>query len=440
MNQGAGLRYARYVLAVMVAINFLNYMDRWVASAASPLIQKEFGLSDSQVGLLGSAFLLVYAVAALPFGYWADRGIRKTVIGVGVAIWSVATLFTGFSRNFAQLFATRAVLGIGEAGYYPAGTSLLSDWFPKEQRGRVMSIWGAGSTIGIAVGFAGGGYIADKFGWRDAFFFAAVPGILCAILAFTMREPLRGAMEKKGPSVVRTADASIRTFFTLMRIPTLRATILSQTLLYFVLASNAFWLPILLNRRFHMTVSQAGLLAGVVIVLGGLVGTLGGGWVADRLGQKSPNAYLQVGIAGFLVGAVFIVVALIGPYSLGPIPIFIPSFFIAVVAIYLYSGPYTALSQAVVTPGLRASAVTVLLFVSHVFGDSHSTFDIGVISDHIGSLQTALLITSPTLLVIAAILAAMGLRSAKHDVEAMEEDWASRGAAQAPAAAVATGK
>ncbi len=97
----------------MVAINFLNYMDRWVASAASPLIQKEFGLSDAQVGLLGSAFLLVYAVAALPFGYWADRGIRKTVIGVGVAIWSVATLFTGFSRNFAQLFATRAVLGIG---------------------------------------------------------------------------------------------------------------------------------------------------------------------------------------------------------------------------------------------------------------------------------------------------------------------------------------
>jgi len=142
--------YARYVLVVMVGINFLNYMDRWVAAAAAPLVQKEFHLSDALIGLLGSAFLIVYAVAALPFGYWADRGVRKTVIGVGVAIWSIATLFTGFARNFAQLFLSRAVLGIGEASYYPAGTSLLSDYFPKEQRGRVMSIWGAGSTLGIA--------------------------------------------------------------------------------------------------------------------------------------------------------------------------------------------------------------------------------------------------------------------------------------------------
>src|SRR5205807_4411256 len=118
--------------------------------------------------LLGSAFLLVYAVAALPFGYWADRGVRKVVIGVGVTIWSIATLFTGFSRNFAHLFISRSVLGIGEAGYYPAGTSLLSDWFPKEQRGRVMSIWGAGSTIGIAAGCAGGGYVPHHLVSRTA--------------------------------------------------------------------------------------------------------------------------------------------------------------------------------------------------------------------------------------------------------------------------------
>src|SRR5439155_18102089 len=172
--------------------------------------------------------------------------------------------------------------------------------FPKEQRGRVMSIWGAGSTIGIAVGFAGGGFIAEKFGWRDAFFFAAVPGILCAILAFATREPLRGSAEVKGPQVERTGDGSGRSFLALLRIPTLRATILAQTLLYFVLASNAFWLPILLNRRFDMSVSQAGLLAGVVLVFGGLIGTLGGGWLADRLGRTSPKAYLQVGIGGFL--------------------------------------------------------------------------------------------------------------------------------------------
>ena len=421
--------YPRYILAVMVAINFLNYMDRYVGAAASPLIQTEFHLSDSQVGLLGSAFLLVYAVAALPFGYWADRGVRKTVVGIGVAIWSVATLFTGFARNFTQVFLTRAVLGIGEAGYYPAGTSLLADYFPKEQRGRTAAIWGAGSTVGIAVGFAGGGYIAEKFGWRDAFFFAAVPGLLCALLAFGLREPLRGSAESRGPAVHATHDANLRRFLDLMRIPTLRATILSQTLLYFVLASNAFWLPILLHRRFGLSAGQGGILAGAVLVAGGLIGTLAGGWIADRRLRKSPAAHLEVGIAGFLVGAVLIVIALVAPMSIGPVPVFIPVFLATVVCLYLYSGPFTALSQNVVSPALRASGVTMLLFVSHVFGDSHSTFDVGFISDHLGgNLQGALLITSPTLLILAAIIASTGLRTAQADTKSMEDEWAARAA------------
>jgi MFS family permease len=426
--------YARYVLVVMVGINFLNYMDRWVAAAASPLVQKEFHLSDSLIGLLGSAFLLVYAIAALPFGYWADRGVRKTVIGVGVAIWSVATLFTGFARNFAQLFLSRAVLGIGEASYYPAGTSLLSDYFPKEQRGRVMSIWGAGSTLGIAVGFAGGGYIAERFGWRNAFFFAAVPGIIFALLAFGLREPLRGSAESVGQAVKKTRDAGVQQFLQLLRIPTLRATIFAQTLLFFVLASNAFWLPIVLNRRFNLSVGRAGLLAGVVLVGGGLIGTLAGGWIADRRALKDPAGYLEVGIAGFLLGAVFITVALVAPMNIGPVPVFIPAFLLAVVCLYLYSGPFTAVSQNVVSPGLRASAVTMLLFVSHVFGDSHSTFDVGFLSDRIGSLQVALLITSPTLLILAAIVAATGLRTVRSDIEKMENEWATRPPEAAPIA------
>ena len=417
----------------MVAINFLNYMDRYVGAAASPLIQKEFGLTDAQVGLLGSAFLLVYALAAVPFGYWADRGIRKTVVAAGVAIWSIATLFTGFARNFTQLFISRAVLGIGEAGYYPAGTSMLSDYFPKEQRGRTMAIWGAGSTFGIAVGFAGGGYIADKFGWRSAFFFAAVPGILFALLAFGLREPLRGSAERVGRAVETMKEASLRNFLDLLRIPTLRATIFSQTLLYFVLASNAFWLPIVLTRRFNLSVSKAGLLAGVVLVTGGLIGTLAGGWIADRRALKSAAGHLEVGIAGFLLGAVFITIALLAPMNVGPVPVFIPAFGLAVVCLYLYSGPFTAVAQNVVSPGLRASAVTMLLFVSHVLGDSHSTFDVGWISTQIGSLQGALLITSPTLLILAAIIAATGLRSVHRDVQKMEDDWAARPTVAAPA-------
>ena len=408
----------------MFGINLLNYLDRYVAASVAPMVQKELHLTDSEIGLFGTAFLLVYAVAALPFGYWADRGVRKHVISVGVAIWSVATLLTGFARTYLQLFISRAAVGIGEASYYPAGTSLMSDYFPKEVRSRVMSIWGAGSTVGIALGFAGGGYLADLYGWRTAFFICGGPGLVFAILAFTMREPLRGAVEK-GPSLRKTADAGIRQFFDLLKIPTLRATIIAQTLLFFVLASNAFWLPTVLQRRFDLTSTSAGVLAGGVIVIGGLVGTLAGGWLADKRATSTPTAHLEVGIAGFVAGAVLVTLAILSP----TMTVFVPLFLLAVVALYLYSGPFTALSQNVVSPGLRASAVTALLFIAHVFGDSHSPFDIGLLSDWLGgNLQLALLITSPTLLLAAAAVAAMGLRTVKRDTERMEQEWAARGA------------
>ncbi len=411
----------------MVGINFLNYMDRYVASTAATPIEKEFHISDGQFGLIGTAFLLVYALAAVPFGVWGDRGVRKTVIGVGVTIWSLATLFTGFAANYLQLFLSRAVVGIGEASYFPAGTSLMSDFFPKEQRSRVMSIWNTGSAIGIAVGFAGGGLIVEKFGWRTAFYFAAVPGLLFATLAFAFREPLRGSAEREGPQVKRTSEVSLRRFLELMRIPTLRATIVAQTFLFFVLASNAFWLPTLLQRRFALTPGSSGLLAGVVLVIGGLIGTLAGGWLADRRAVKTPTAHLEVGIAGFLGGAVLIVFALLSPMSIGPIPVFVPVFLATVICLYLYTGPFTALSQNVVSPGLRASAVTITLLVAHLFGDSFSTFDVGKLSDLLhGNLQLALLITSPTLLILAAVAAATGLPTVKRDTEQMELDWAKR--------------
>jgi len=422
--------YARYVLLLMVGINLLNYLDRYVAAAVAPQVQDELHLTNSEVGLFGTAFLLVYAIAAIPFGYWGDRGVRKTVIGVGVTIWSIATVLTGFARNYAQLFLSRAVVGIGEASYYPAGTSLMSDWFPKEQRARVMSLWGAGSTIGIALGYAGGGYIADVLGWRAAFFIAGIPGLLLAFLAFQMREPLRGAVEKAGPAVARTAEASFRKFLDLLKIPTLRATIISQTLLFFVLASNAFWLPTVLQRRFEMSSTRAGLLSGAVIVVGGLIGTLAGGWLADRRALKSPGAHLETGIVGFLAGAVLIAIAIVSPLNVGPIPVFVPVFLVTVVCLYLYSGPFTAVAQNVVSPGLRASAVTLLLFIAHVFGDSHAPFDIGYLSDRFGgNLTLALLITSPTLLVLAAVAAATGLRTVKIDTDKMEQEWAAKGAA-----------
>lgn len=419
-------RYAIYVLALMFGINFLNYMDRWVASAVAPLIQAEFNLSDFNVGLLGSAFTLVYAVGALPFGLWADRGVRKTVIVAGVSIWSVATLLTGLTTNFVQLFAMRALLGVGEASYYPAGTSLLGDLFPRQLRGRVMSIWSAGTAFGIAAGFAGGGLLAARFGWRPAFFVTAAPGLVLAALAFALREPLRGAAEAEGPRLSQVSEASLSRLFGLLRIATLRNTILSQTALFFVLGADAYWLPTLLTRRFGMTVAEAGTLSGAVIVVGGLVGTLLGGWLADWRRKRSARADLEVSIAGFVAAAVLVAVALVAPAEW-----FVPVFLLAVVALYLYSGPFTAIGQNVVVPSLRGSAVTISLLIAHLFGDSYAAAAVGLLSDAFGSLQAALLIVSPGLLLLAAALAALALRSIESDTTAMDRDWSTRGVSSA---------
>jgi predicted MFS family arabinose efflux permease len=414
--------YARYVLGVMVGINFLNYLDRYILPAVSTKIQAEFHLSDSQVGLLGSAFLLVYAVATIPFGVWADRGVRKTVVGIGVTIWSLATLFTGLARSYLQLFLARAVLGIGEASYYPAGTALLGDYVKKEGRGRAMSIWAAGTAVGIAAGFAGGGIVASTLGWRAAFYMTAVPGLIFAVLAFGLREPLRGAAEARGPQTRGAPSITWRTFLQLLKIPTLRSTIAAETALFFVLGGAAFWLPTYLSRRFGLGTGPAGTLAGGVLVLGLLAGSLLGGTIADRLTIRRGSASnLPIGIAGFVAGAGFVALALLMP----SLVLFVPMFLLGAACLYLYNGPYTAIKQNVVLPTVRASAVTLALLIEHLLGDSYAPFAIGKLSDALGSLQLAMLILLPPLLLLAALAAATGLRHEDQDGRAMEARWAS---------------
>lgn len=413
--------YARYALGVMVAINFLNYMDRYIPTAVSPIIQREFHLSLTQVGLLATAFLLVYALTAVPFGFWADRGIRKNVIAVGITIWSIATVLTAFVASFTQLFLTRAVVGIGEASYYPAGTSLLGDHFPKESRARAMSIWNAGTAVGIAVGFVGAGIIAEHTSWRVAFLIAAVPGLILAVMAWRMREPLRGAAEARGPKVQEIKVATLRTFAGLLRIRSLLVAVLAQTLLFWVLGANVTFLPIYITSRFGVSAGTASTISGGVIVLGGLVGTLLGGWLADRRNRVSARGNFEVPIGGFVLAAAFIAIALLAP----TLTLFIPAFLLSVVFIYFYSGPLTAIGQNVVSPGLRAGAVTMLLLIGHLLGDSWSPTAVGAMADSIG-LRNALLITSPTVMLGAAAVAAFGLSSIGRDSAAMEDSWAAR--------------
>src|SRR6266699_4094542 len=199
---------ARFAFSILFLVNILNYADRYVLSAILPSIKHEFHLTDFHGGLLISAFLIVYALSALPLGVWADRSIRKNIIAVCVGIWSVATALAGFAQNIVQLFSMRAILGIGEAGYGPASLSLLGDFFPRATRGRVLSFWSIGTLLGAAIGVALGARIADTLGWRWAFYIVGIPGLIAAFLAWRMLEPRRGAFEDEGDGLTEEDTAN----------------------------------------------------------------------------------------------------------------------------------------------------------------------------------------------------------------------------------------
>src|SRR6266699_1922599 len=195
VNKKSAGRYAAYVFWIMFGINLLNYLDRYVFTGAANIIAKELGLGIDQVCFLATAFVFVYAVGTLPLGIWADRWNRKNIVAICVTIWSLATAFTAIASSFWWLFISRMVLGIGEAGYYPAGTALLSDYFSRTKRAQVMSSCTAGSMIGLIAGgvVAGLGYGM----WRLAFLFTGIPGLVLAFLAYRLREPRRNQADEE---------------------------------------------------------------------------------------------------------------------------------------------------------------------------------------------------------------------------------------------------
>ena len=397
----------------MLAINLLNYMDRWMLPAVAPKIKHEFGIGDGALGALGTAFTLVYGLTALPFGVWADRGVRKNVVAVGVGIWSIATLLSGAVTSAAQLFAARAAVGIGEAGYNPAGSSLLADYFPARHRASVLSVWNSGATLGAAAGFIVGGLLADSVGWRWAFYATVAPGLLCTALAFRIREPGRGEGdgEARAPSALPLAHVVL----SILAVPTIRATIAAQTLCVFALGGAAFWFPSLLTRRFHLSVHEADLLSGGVLVVAGVAGTLGGGWLADRLLPRWASARLLVPCLGFACSLPLLVLALWVP----TLALCLPIFFLGGFCLSAYNGPMTALAQDVVPPELRAATLALVLTVAHVLGDAFSPAIIGLLSDALGGdLLGALRITLIPVLLGAVLVAWRGLPGVRADVAA----------------------
>jgi MFS family permease len=419
---------ARSALFVLLAINILNYADRYILPAILPQVQKDLHISDLQAGLLNSAFLLVYGLTTLPLGVWADRTRRKNIVSLCVALWSVATALTGLTRNFIQLFLTRSILGIGEAGYAPASLSLLGDYFPRAQRGRVLSYWAAGTLIGSALGFVIGGLVADTLGWRWAFYVVGLPGLLAAFLAWRLSEPARGTFDEEEETGEGETAAFVeghasmgKDFWpaarAILQIPTYWVLLGALICSFFTIGGTSVWLPSYLFEDYHLRLSQAGLLAGALLVGSGLIGTVIGGLLADRVQRHLPQGRLLVATIGFLLGAPLAFLAL----TFNNLFLFVGILFLAGIALNFCTGPLNAVIQDVVRPDVRATALGLSLLLAHLLGDASAPALIGWLKGAT-SLHTALITTAPTALLLAGLICLLGLRTVAGDMQRMQEE------------------
>ena len=303
-TQKSWVRSAGFGLAVLSFINLFSYLDRYVVSAlVESLKHSELGLSDANLGSLMSGFLVVYTLTAPVFGALGDRRSRPRLIAFGVACWSFATALSGFAGSYLALLAARASVGVGEAAYVTIAPSLLSDYYPARQRGRVMAIFFCAIPVGSALGFIVGGLVDKHYGWRAAFFVAGVPGLLLAALCLLLRDPPRGVQDAGGAVGGRVTRAGLggrhvrkdtwATYGRLMRNRPYVLTVLGYAAYTFAVGGLAFWMPAFLERVRGIPRSEATVeLRQAIVVITGFIGTFVGGWLGDYCAKYSRQAYL----------------------------------------------------------------------------------------------------------------------------------------------------
>ena len=410
MSGGAiSRREAHVALALLFGVNFLNYIDRYVIGAVASLIQADFGLRDTQLGLIGSMFMVAY-IAASPFtGVLGDRWPRWWLVGGGVLIWSLATVLSGLASGYHQLLAARSVIGVGEAGFGVVAPTLISDLFPREKRGRMLAFFYVAIPVGSALGFLLGGWVGAHHGWRAAFFMAGAPGLVLGFLAFGRREPPRGA----GDGVAREEHRfEARAASTLLTNRSFIFTTLGFSAMTFALGGMAYWMPTFLARVRGLPLDEANTTFGTITVAAGLLGTFLGGWLGDWLLKRTSMAYLLV--SG--IGMVLAVPAAYVGITATDRSTYLAALFTAEVLVFLNTGPANAVLVSVTLPEIRATAIAASIFAMHLLGDVPSPMLIGWVSDRTGSLEQALLLTSAAM-AVSGVLYLIGCRTLGADTE-----------------------
>jgi MFS family permease len=363
---------AWFALAVLFAINTLNFFDRLVIGAVGEPIRKEFGLGDASLGLLSTAFVLVYAIVGIPFGRLADRFSRVKILSAGVLVWSFFTVASGLARAYWQIFAFRIGVGVGEASCAPAATSLISDIFPAEKRAHAMSIFMLGLPVGIALSFLVSGTVAQEYGWRTAFIVAGIPGFLLSVVALLIYEP-RSAK----PVQVSAKKAPYRE---ILSSPTMRWLILSGALHNFCMyALSTFMTPYLM--RFHgLEIREASLIAMFVNGVFTLPGLLLGGVLGDWIKSKYAKGGLLLVAGVTLLAIPLFAVAVMA--EKGSTSLFLWAMGGAFALMYFYYSITYATIADITPPENRGTAMAVYFLAMYVLGGALGPYALGLLSDY----------------------------------------------------------
>lgn len=420
-------RQARFAVIVLTAMNLLNYFDRYVPSAVKDLFKEDLKLTDTETSLPLTAFVVVYMFASPVFGSLADRVPRKRLIAAGVGLWSLATAGAALATGFWSFLFARALVGVGEAAYATLAPVMLSDWFAPEKRNRVLTIFYVAIPVGAALGFSLGGVLGGAFGWRAAFLVCGLPGLLAAALALRIQDP-----RDTGQAYVDEPEGGQPSWGIALRALSKNGTyitaVIGYTLVTFASGGMADWLPTWLARergnelvgvslaawdamkvqdpaQFHAATSsalaKAGGLVGMVTIMGGLGGTVLGGWLADRWANRFRNPYLATSAITMAPAAVFAVLAFNAPSA----DLSIVFIGLAQVCMWCYNGPINTVLVNSTDPWLRARAFSLSILSIHILGDAISPPIIGAISDATGSLTWGVALVPLTLALGAGVWA-----------------------------------
>jgi predicted MFS family arabinose efflux permease len=375
---GRGARdRSRYALGVLFLVYAFNHLDRQVFGALLEPIKTDLALSDTAMGFLGGlAFALFHAIAGVPIARWADRSSRTRIIALGVVIWSAATAASGLVRNLGQMTAARVMIGIGEASNGPASHSLISDYFPPQRRATALAVFFMGAHLGVLLGFAGGGFVAERLGWRVAFLMLGAPGVLLALLVwFTVPEPERGAADS---GAIDTRALPFRSVVHLLGTNrTFLFVLLGQAIHAFSAMGLLLWMAPLLMRLHGMNIAEAGLWIGPIAGISGAVGVLAGGRLADRFGARDAAWYLRLPALAALIGVPFTVVFIMTDRTGLALLCLVPHAFLN----GSYSGPVAAVVQSIVHVRSRAVAASLNVVATNLIGVGLGPQIIGVLSD-----------------------------------------------------------